>query len=139
MSFTNEKLTIMIRKKLMRISPSIRLKATEGRTGRRYVRTPRHVFVDHVSSASTRGTPVEDTTAGAWVVSLLLTAVVAGVAHPAAIKSALVSSRGAATKIRTLKNSAKQIEPAAAGAEPRFSSSFARFGVGTGNKHGTPP
>src|SRR5882762_7841889 len=122
MSFTSEKLTIMIRKKLMRISPSIRLKAIEGRTGRRYVRTPRHVLVDHVSSASTRGTPVEDTTSGAPLVSLVLTAVAAGVAHPAAIKSALVSSSGAATKIRTLKNSAKMIDPAAAVVAPRFSS-----------------
>src|SRR6202048_489578 len=121
MSFTSEKLIIMIRKKLMRISPSIRLKPTDGLTGRRYVRTPRQVLVDHDSSASTRGTPVEDTTAGAPVVSLAPTAVAAGVAHPAAIKSALVSSRGAATKIRTLKNSAKMIEPAAAVVAPRFS------------------
>jgi hypothetical protein len=54
------------------------------------------------------------------------------------IKSALVRTSGATTKSRTLKTSAKAIEPKAA-AEPRFNSSSGRFRVGTGKSPGTPP
>ncbi len=54
------------------------------------------------------------------------------------MKSALVSTSGATTKSRTLKTSAKAIDPKAA-AEPRFNSSSGRFFVGTGKRPGTPP
>src|SRR6185503_11138130 len=98
MSFKNEKLTIMIKKNVMRIRPSIRLNATEGRTGCRYSRTVDHAFLYQASSTgSAAGVATVD--AGAAV----LVAAAGVVAHPAPIKSAFVSNNGAATKRSTLK------------------------------------
>src|SRR6185503_20598953 len=115
MSFNSEKLKIMIRKNVMRISPSIRLKATEGRTGCRYVRTVVHAFEYHASSGCSA-----DAVAFVAAGAVLVTA--GALAQPAAIKSALVSSNGAATKSRMLKISAKTIELAAAAVVPFFNS-----------------
>ena len=47
----------------------------------------------------------------AEVAELLVVDVAAGTAHPAPIKRALVNNNGAATKSRTLKISAKIIDP----------------------------
>src|SRR5215471_10218486 len=70
----------------------------------------------------------------------VIVAVAAGVlAQPAATKSALVSSNGAATNSSTLKINANAIELAAAAVPPRFNSSFERFCFGIGNNPGTPP
>src|SRR4029450_10142933 len=105
MSFNSEKLKIMIRKNVMRIIPSITLKATDGRTGCKYVRTLDHVFVYHALSESL-----------VWVAESSLAAVDCAVAdtggtdHPAAMNNALVSSKGAATNSKTLKIRAKIIE-----------------------------
>src|SRR5215813_5514682 len=108
MSFKSEKLTIMIKKNVIRIRPSIRLNATEGRTGCRYVRTVDHAFVYHPSfSGSATGAAL---VAGAAV----LVAAAGVVAQPAPMKSAFVSNNGAATKSSTLKMRAKIIEPTAA-------------------------
>src|SRR5215218_8708551 len=134
MSFKSEKLTIIIRKNVIRISPSIRLKATDGRTGCRYVRTVDHAFVYH-ASFSGWATGAGASGAGAAV----LVAAEGLVAQPAPIKSALVSNNGAATKTSTLKISAKIIEPTAAPVVPFFNSSLERFCVGTGNRPGTAP
>src|ERR1044072_4077455 len=99
MSFMSEKLKIMIRKNVMRISPSIRLNATEGRTGCRYVLTVDHAFVYHASfSGSAARAEASAGVAGAELLAVLLTG--GAVAQPAPIKSALVSSKGAATKSR---------------------------------------
>src|SRR6476659_4187010 len=118
MSFKSEKLKIMIRKNVMRISPSIRLKATDGRTGCRYVRTLVHASEYHASSTCSAVLPG---------VTGALAADAGDVAQPAAMKSAFVSNNGAATKSNTLKISAKTIEPAAAAVVPFLSSSFDRF------------
>src|SRR6266480_3677557 len=132
MSFSKEKLNIMIRKKLMRIRPSIRLKATEGRTGWRYVFTVRQAREYHASLA-VEGTLLESRELKAAIafVPVLCRLVAADVdgggAQPAPIKSALVKSNGAATNSRTLKIIAKMIEPAAAAVPPFFISSLARF------------
>src|SRR5215510_5463008 len=100
MSFKSEKLTIMIKKNVMRIRPSIRLKATEGRTGCRYVRTVDHAFVYHACSS--------DGAAGVLVAgATVLVAAAGAVAQPAPMKSAFVNNNGAATKSSTLKMSAK--------------------------------
>src|SRR5215210_2401941 len=123
MSFKSEKLKIMIRKNVMRISPSIKLKAIEGRTGCRYVRALVHAFEYQASfTGSAAGVAVSLATAGAVLVT-----VAGDVAQPAAMKRALVSNNGAATKSRTLKISAKTIEPAAVAVVPFLSSSFDRF------------
>ena len=61
------------------------------------------------------------------------------VAQPAAMNSAFVSSKGAATKSNTLKISANTMELAAAAVVPFFNSSRDRFCVGTGNRPGTAP
>src|SRR6202008_1354021 len=106
----------MIRKKVMRIRPSIRLKATEGRTGCRYVRTVDHTPAYH-ASFSVSAAVVDVSAAGAGGVF----DVAAGtVAQPAPIKSAFVSRSGAATKSSILKINAKTIEPAAAAVVPFF-------------------
>src|SRR5215213_7447052 len=134
MSFKREKLKIMIRKNVMRISPSMRLNATEGRTGCRYVRTLDHAFEYHTSfSGSGAGAAV--LVAGAAV----LVAAAGAVAQPAPIKSAFVNNNGAATKSSTLKMRAKIIEPTAALVVPFFNSSLERFCVGTGKRPGTAP
>src|SRR5689334_5810940 len=132
MSFKSEKLKIMIKKNVMRISPSIRLNATDGRTGCKYVRTVDHVSVYHACSS---GSAVGAAAAGVVV----LVAAAGEVAQPAPIKSAFVSNNGAATKSNTLKMSAKIIEPTAAPVVPFFNSSLERFCVGTGNSPGTAP
>src|SRR6185369_4446377 len=98
MSFSKEKLKIMIKKNVMRISPSIKLKATEGRTGCRYVLTAVHASVYHASLVGS-AVAVVPGVAGAVAAEV--------VAQPAAIKSALVSNNGAATKRSMLKISAK--------------------------------
>src|SRR6185369_14236133 len=114
MSFKSEKLTIMIKKNVMRIIPSIRLKATEGRTGCRYVRTVDHASVYHASFSGSVAAGAAALVAGAAV----LVAVAGVVAQPAPIKSAFVSNSGAATKSSTLKMSAKIIDPTAAPVVP---------------------
>src|SRR5690349_3572393 len=102
MSLMSEKLKIMIRKNVMRISPSIRLNATDGRTGCKYVRTVDHAFVYHACCSGS--------VAGAAAVSGAGAVTAAGVvAQPAPIKSAFVNNNGAATKSRTLKIRAKII------------------------------
>ncbi|PYV61232.1 MAG: hypothetical protein DMG97_43770 [Acidobacteria bacterium] len=60
-------------------------------------------------------------------------------AQPAAMKSAFVNNSGAATNNKTLKISAKMIDPAAAAVPPFFISSLARFWVGTGKSPGRAP
>src|SRR5215213_582337 len=134
MSFNSEKLTIMIKKNVMRIIPSIRLNATEGRTGCRYGRTVDHASVYHASFSGSAAT-------GAVLVAgaAVLVAAAGVVAQPAPMKSAFVSNNGAATKSSTLKMSAKIIDPTAAPVVPFFNSSVERFCVGTGNKPGTAP
>src|SRR4029079_16807550 len=124
----------MIKKNVMRIMPSIRLNATEGRTGCRYVRTVDHAFVYHASFSGSEAAGAA-TLAGAAV----LVAVAGVVAQPAPMNSAFVSNNGAATKSSTLKISAKIIDPTAAPVAPFFNSSFERFCVGTGNRPGTAP
>jgi hypothetical protein len=52
MSFTSEKLKIMIKKNDIRMRPSTRLKAIDGRTGCRYAFAERHVLVYHGAVAS---------------------------------------------------------------------------------------
>src|SRR4029078_6989021 len=96
MSFISEKLKIMIKKNVMRISPSIRLKATDGRTGCRYVRTLDHASEYHAWSVCS----VVAATPG---VTGALAAGAGDVAQPAAMNSAFVSSKGAATNSNTLK------------------------------------
>src|SRR5678816_2750465 len=106
MSFNSEKLKIMIKKNVMRIRPSIRLKATDGRTGCKYVRT-----ADHAELSQGIDDPSSDVADGCAGVELLaavagdavLVAAAGAVAQPAAIKSALVNNKGAATKSRILK------------------------------------
>src|SRR5258706_3986168 len=105
MSFSSEKLNIMIRKKLMRIPPSIKLKATDGRTGCRYVLTVRHVCEYQGNSL---GSAVLDPSAtyasGRPAACWLIAAGVFGEgAQPAPMKSAFVRSNGAATNSRMLK------------------------------------
>src|SRR5437773_5938118 len=48
-SFSKEKLKIIVRKNVIRMRPSIKLNLIDGRTGCRYVRTVRHVCVYHTS------------------------------------------------------------------------------------------
>src|ERR1044072_5045419 len=96
MSFTSEKLKIMIRKNVMRISPSIRLKATDGRTGCRYVRTVDHASEYHASSAGSVVVVFPGVTGA-------LATCAGDVAQPAALNSAFVTSKGRATKSNTLK------------------------------------
>src|SRR5690349_13184720 len=110
MSLISEKLKIMIRKKDMRIRPSIRLKATVGLTGCKYDLTLVHARLNHELFAWSAGA-VESAPAApgaAWVCTTAVgSAVFGGVAQPAAIKSAFVSRSGATMKSRTLKSSAK--------------------------------
>src|SRR4030095_7501484 len=135
-SFSKEKLKIMIKKKVMRIRPSTTLNATDGRTGWRYVRTFDQVLEYHASPFCAAGALAD--VSPAVEVALVLTAA-GGTAQPAAMKSALVKSSGAATNSSTLKIKAKIIEPIAALVPPFFSSSFERCCVGTGNNPGTAP
>src|SRR6266850_4473647 len=125
MSFSSEKLKIIIKKNDMRIRPSTKLKATEGRTGCKYGFTASQVRLYHgsVAGTPTSGTGPEcgSTTGTAALVALV------DVAQPVAMKRALVNSSGAATNRRTLKISAKTIEPAAAAVVPFFNSSLGRF------------
>src|SRR5262245_23838661 len=121
MSFKKEKLTIMIRKKVILISPSSKLKPTVGRTGCRYPRTESHARRTAESEAPASGGGVAGLPACGPLVA-------AGVfAQPAATKMAFVKSRGAATNNRMLNIRAKTIELAAAAVVPFFNSSFERF------------
>src|SRR6266404_4802330 len=126
MSLSKEKLTIMIRKNDIRIRPSIKLNPIDGRTGCRYPRTVFQVRVYHGSGARAscrRSAGVPACGGGAVLVDVTA----AGVAQPAAIKSAFVNNSGAAMKSSTLKIRAKTIELAAAAVPPFFNSSFERF------------
>ena len=110
MSFSKENPTIMIRKKLILIIPSIKLNPTVGRTGCRY---PRIEF--QVLRTADSGAAAVVPAAGA----LTLVELAAGVfAHPAATKIAFVKSNGAATNSSTLKIKANTIELAAAAVPP---------------------
>src|SRR5687767_1486755 len=130
MSFKREKLKIIIRKNVMRIRPSIRLNATEGRTGCKYVRTLDHALlnqgIDDPSSVELAvSAPVLEVSAEA--LPTVLVAAGGAVAQPAAMNNAFVNNSGAATKSRMLKINAKMIDPAAAAVVPFFSSSRERF------------
>ncbi len=116
-----------MRKKVVRMTPSIRLKATEGRTGWRQTRTVSHVSVYQGASA-TLGTDPACTDDAA-----------AGTAHPAPRKRAFVKIKISATKIKILKISAKIIDPTAAVVAPFFNSSCDFGCVGTGKSPGTAP
>src|SRR5688572_29992148 len=101
MSFSNEKLKIIIRKNAILIAPSIRLNKTEGRTGCRYDFTVVHVRMYQAGwdAAGTAVTPSTVLEAGAWLE-------IAGAgegAQPAPMNNALVSRSGNATKSRMLK------------------------------------
>src|SRR5215471_17294690 len=113
MSFSKEKLTIMIRKNAILIIPSIKLNPTVGRTGCRYPRTDCHWRLSHEAELSPRAVTLVPGCGGDWV------DVAAGVlAQPTAMKIAFVNSNGAATNNRMLKIIAKTIELAAAAVAP---------------------
>src|SRR6476619_5385256 len=118
MSFNREKLKIMIRKNVMRIIPSITLKATDGRTGCKYVRILDHVVVYQAWFDSLLA--VAESSAAGFDCAL---ADAGGTAQPAAMNNAFVNSSGAATNNKTLKIRAKIIELTADAVAPFLSSS----------------
>src|ERR1051325_1260485 len=125
MSFNSEKLKIMIRKNVMRIRPSIRLKATDGLTGCKYVRTVDQALSYHGVLAVGAGATVLELSAAVVVpaapeVALVLVTAAGVVAQPAAMNNAFVSNNGAATNSRMLKINAKMIDPVAAAVFPFF-------------------